>query len=104
MGAEAENVTVIILGKEYKISCPPAEKEALRQSARYLDDQMARIKARGSTLGFEKIAVMAALNISHELLQKSREASSSESEAQRDIKGLEEKVDLALKANQHIEM
>ena len=102
--AEVESVTISILGKEYQISCPPSEEEALRKSARYLDEQMSRIKARGSTLGFEKIAVMAALNISHELLRKSREVSETQYDSLRDLKQIEEKIELALEANRQMEI
>lgn len=100
----SESVTVSILGKEYQISCPPSEEEALRKSARYLDEQMSRIKARSSTLGFEKIAVMAALNISHELLKKSQQATATESDSLRELRHLEEKIDLALEAHRQIEI
>lgn len=104
MASEMESVAVTILGKEYQISCPPSEEEALRKSARYLDEQMSRIKARSSTLGFEKIAVMAALNISHELLKKSQQVSATESDSVRELRHLEEKIDLALEANRQIEI
>lgn len=104
MPSEAQSVTVSILGKEYQISCPPSEEEALRKSARYLDDQMSRIRARGSTLGFEKIAVMAALNISHELLKKSQQVNESETGSVRELKQLEEKIDSVLRASRQIEI
>ena len=104
MASEIDSVTITILGKEYQIGCPPSEEEALRKSARYLDDQMSKIKARGSALGFEKVAVMAALNISHELLKKSLEVSEVEHGSLRDIKLLEEKIDSALEASRQIEI
>ena len=104
MNAEASSVTITILGKEYQISCPPDEEEALRQSARHLDQQMSQIKARGTTLGFEKIAVMAALNISHELLKQSAAAPAGATPSQRDLQQLEEKIDLALEANRQLEI
>ncbi|MEX2367507.1 MAG: cell division protein ZapA [Pseudohongiellaceae bacterium] len=104
MSSEVDSVNITILGKEYQISCPPEEEEALRKSARYLDEQMARIKSRGSILGFEKIAVMAALNISHELLKKSRMVAESETGSQQDLKQLEDKIDLALQATRQMEI
>ena len=104
MPSEVQSVTVTILGKEYQISCPPAEEEALRKSARYLDDQMSRIRNRGSTLGFEKIAVMAALNISHDLLKKSQGDPETDQVSARELKQLEEKIDLALRSNRQIEI
>ena len=62
-------VSVTILGNNYRIVCEEAEKEALLASASYLDEKMQDVKNTGKVVGSEKIAVMAALNISHELLQ-----------------------------------
>jgi len=59
---------VTLLGKPYVIACPPEEQDQLKRSARYLDRAMHGIHARGKVLGAEKIAIMAALNITHELL------------------------------------
>jgi len=67
---KAVAVKVEILGKEYRIACSEAEKEALTASARYLDEKMQDVKATGKVIGSERVAVMAALNISHELLQQ----------------------------------
>lgn len=61
---------VNILDKEYLIGCPEEEQAALRQSANYLDQKMREIRASGKIHGLERIAVMAALNIAHEFLQK----------------------------------
>ncbi|MDT8397631.1 MAG: cell division protein ZapA [Pseudomonadales bacterium] len=104
MASDLETVTVSILGREYQINCPPAEEEALRKSARYLDQQIGKIKARGSTLGFEKLAVMAALNISNDLLKQSQQASSTEGDSLKEIKRLEAKIDSALLLGKQLEI
>ena len=70
MAEETDTVNISILGREYQISCPPSEEEALRKSAKYLDKQMSKVKSRGSTLAYEKVAVMAALNICHEAVKE----------------------------------
>ena len=64
-----ETVYVKILDKDYQVACPPEERGELLQSAQILDDRMRMIKRSGSVIGLERIAVMAALNLSHELLQ-----------------------------------
>jgi len=61
-------VTVKIMGREYAVQCAPAEHEALVISAEILNERMNAIKKRGRALGAEKIAVMAALNLTRELL------------------------------------
>ena len=60
-------VTVRIADKEYKISCPEGEHEALMNSARRVNEDMKKIRESGKALGAERIAVMAALNIASEL-------------------------------------
>ena len=61
-------VTVNILGKEYQVSCPENEKVALIQSASLLHDNMEKIRSTGKIVGLDRIAVMAALNLAHELI------------------------------------
>lgn len=63
-----DTVTVQILGKEYKLSCPPDERDGLLQAARMLDSRMREIKS-GGVIGLERVAVMAALYLGYELLQ-----------------------------------
>lgn len=66
---KADTVAVSILGKEYQVACPAEQHAELLLSARYLDEQMRAIRATGKVIGLERIAVMAALNIAHELLR-----------------------------------
>lgn len=66
----ADTTKVQILDKDYLIACPESERQALTQSAGYLDSKMREIRASGKIHGLERIAVMAALNIAHEFLQK----------------------------------
>lgn len=98
------SVTVTLQGREYQIACKPEEEEGLRKSARYLDKQMAQVKGKGSALGFEKIAVLAALNITHDFLLTSIEANNSEHDSQREIRQLEQKIDAVLHASRQIEI
>ena len=71
--SDTRTVTVNILDKEYQVACPPEQEPELIMSASYLDKQMRAIRESGKVIGLERIAVMAALNISHELLQASAE-------------------------------
>jgi cell division protein ZapA len=59
---------VKLLDKEYAVACPPDAREALLDSARLLDSKMREIRDSGKIIGTERIAVMAALNLAHELL------------------------------------
>ena len=72
MKGTTEPITLVIFGKEYKIACAKNEREDLMTSAQQLDQQMMEIRDSGRVSGSDRIAVMAALNIAHELklLQK----------------------------------
>jgi len=64
--ATSETITVSIFDKDYPVSCPADEVQALRDSAFYLDQKMREIKKSGSVLGLDRLAVMAALNITND--------------------------------------
>ena len=70
MSQQSTTVEVRILDKEYLVACPLEEQEALLRAARHLDSKMREIRASGKVFGTERIAVMAALNITHELLER----------------------------------
>ncbi len=95
----ANTVTVKILEKEYQVACPEEQETALVISAKYLDKQMRGIRDSGKVIGLERIAVMAALNISYELLQASEHADQSQPQSQPtddSVKRLHNKLDDAL--------
>ncbi len=61
-------VDVKILGREFTISCAEEEREGLLSAVSYLNKKMSEISDSGKVIGVERIAIMAALNLSHELL------------------------------------
>jgi len=89
-------VTVEILGKEYRIACAAHEKEALLASARYLDEKMIDVRNTGKVVGSERIAVVAALNIAHELLQHKFGDHDKDKLIRQRLQGLQERIDAAL--------
>ena len=90
-----ETVLVKILDKEYQVACPREERQALIESAQLLDERMKAIRGTGAVIGLERIAVMAALNLSHELLQ-ARHTSGSGSANQAELQRLHDKIDRSL--------
>ncbi len=64
---QSSAVALTILGKEYKIACDFDEQESLIESAKQLDDKMKKIRNAGKINGDDRIAVMVALNMAHEL-------------------------------------
>jgi cell division protein ZapA len=68
MNDKPKTLDVTILGRSYKVTCADDEREALLKAVQYLDHKMNEIRASGKVGSTERIAVMAALNIAHELL------------------------------------
>lgn len=89
-------VTVEILDKEYRIACSAHEKEALLASARYLDEKMRDVKSTGKVVGSERVAVMAALNIAHELLQHKFGDHDRNNVIRERLEGLQQRIEVAL--------
>ncbi|QXH51739.1 cell division protein ZapA [Pseudomonas fakonensis] len=96
--SSSNSVTVQILDKEYSIICPPEERNNLVGAARYLDGKMREIRSSGKVIGADRIAVMAALNITHELLhrQDRPEAAAGTDATREQVRDLLERVDQAL--------
>ncbi|KGE04100.1 cell division protein ZapA [Pseudohaliea rubra] len=65
-------VSVTILDKDYQVACPEDQAADLVSAASYLDKQMRAIRDSGKVIGLERIAVMAALNISYDLQRTGR--------------------------------
>lgn len=66
--ATTKGIAVKILGKDYQVACPQEQTHHLLDAALLLDSKMKDIKASGRIIGLDRIAVMAALNLAHELL------------------------------------
>ncbi len=69
MQTNPEPISVTILDREFQFACPPGERNALKEAARHLDERMRTIKGEGRLMALEQVAVMTALNLSHELLK-----------------------------------
>lgn len=94
---QPHTVTVKILDKDYQVACPEEQESQLVVSAKYLDKQMRSIRETGKVIGLERIAVMAALNISYELLQASEHTDTAVSAPDSGaVEGLSRKLDDAL--------
>lgn len=68
MPNEASFLDITLLGKEYRVACPPDQRSALLKAASYVDGKMRDIAEKTRSNIAERIAVMAALNIAHEHL------------------------------------
>lgn len=93
---ESTPVAVRLLEKEYLIACPPAERAALEQAAQHLNGRMREIRDGGKIVGLDRIAVLAALNLSAELHKTQSKDRKSEGDLGGRIKALRERIDAAL--------
>lgn len=94
--AEATTVTIRLLDRDYRISCAPDERNDLRKAAELLDDKMKEIRD-AQVVGLDRIAVMAALNITHELLMASKNLNVQQDQSQK-LTLLTEKMDKEIQA------
>ena len=94
--AEGKTIEVSILGRNYKVACEDGERDALLQAVEYLDAKMGEIKKAGKVNGTDRIAVMAALNIAHELLSTRLGGAFDIGQAKRRIESIEAKLDEAI--------
>ncbi|MBT8141243.1 MAG: cell division protein ZapA [Gammaproteobacteria bacterium] len=62
-------IKIKILEKEYDIACPPEERTELLDSAELLNTRMRDIRDSGKVIGLDRIAVMSALNLAHEVVR-----------------------------------
>lgn len=73
MDVNNAGIYVKILDKEFQVACPEGSETELSEAAAYLDQQMQTIRKGGKIVGVERIAIMAALNIAHEMLAEQRQ-------------------------------
>ena len=66
--SNAKTIDVKIMGREFTVACSDEERAGLLEAVNYLDKKMHDIRDTGKVVGIDRIAIMAALNLSHELL------------------------------------
>ena len=97
MNHKSKTLDVTIMGRTYKVACSDEERNALLSAVAYLDRKMTEIKNAGRVGSAERIAVMAALNIAHELLSSRNHASGFDMEGlRRRMAAMEATLDQAL--------
>lgn len=91
-------VTVHLLGGEYRFACAPSEHEELLEAGRYLDEKMREVRDRSSKLlSLDAVAVMAAMNLSHELLRQQRQLAETDAVVNHYVEDMAQKIDAILR-------
>ena len=96
MSQNRKTVSVKIFDKDYQVACSPDEEVQLSISARHLDSTMRNIRTSGKVVGSDRIAVMAALNVTNELLHGPDQPATSNPAQDEQLKNMGQKIDDAL--------
>jgi len=94
--SQTEPVSVHILDREYTVGVEPAERESLTAAARVLDGKMREIRGSNRMAAVDRIAVLAALNLAHELQQLRDEQVAQQQRFQTAMNELNRRLDLAI--------
>jgi len=104
MNSGAQPVTVTILDKDYQIACKASERDALVESASYLNKKMREIRDSGRVVGLDRIAVIAALNITNEFLGQKSSNENITTDIGTRIASIQSKIDAALSSTNQLEL
>lgn len=85
-----------ILGKQYPVRCHESDVPALQKAAEYLNNQMLEVQESGKVINLERIAIISALNITHEFLQLNTTQTSFVGKVNQHIASLQNKLDTAM--------
>ena len=89
----SEPVSIRLLDREYTVGCEPSERDSLLAAAKLLDSKMREIRGGNRMAAVDRIAVLAALNLAHELQQLRGESESRDRELARTLGDLHRKLD-----------
>ncbi|MEM7359451.1 MAG: cell division protein ZapA [Pseudomonadota bacterium] len=91
-----KGVNINIMGRDFSVACPPHEQEDLLEAARYLDASMKDIQKTGKIIGAERCAIMAALNITNDLL-KLKKSTSGQAQIKQRLETMQDRIDEVLR-------
>lgn len=104
MSKASDAVVITLLDKEYRIACDPGTEQDLVSAAQLLDSRMRDVRDGGKVIGADRITVMVALNLAHELLQEKSEQDSTAGSANKRLRSLCQRIEIALKDSTQLEV
>lgn len=93
---QAKGININIMGRDFSVACPPEEQNDLMDAAQYLDKNMKDIQKTGKIIGSERCAIIAALNITNDLL-KLRRLTDGQENIQERLTLIQSRIDDALR-------
>jgi cell division protein ZapA len=94
--ADVLSLDVSIMGREYRVACKPDERQELLDAVAYVDRQMREIRDSAKQNNAERVAVMTALNVTHELLKMRVSGSVDLGGLKRRIQNMQSTIDAAV--------
>lgn len=94
--AKVKTLDVTILDREFRVACPEDEHAELLEAVSYLDKRMREVRDTGKVATVERIAIMAALNITHDFLTTRLGSGFDMGEFKRRINLMQATIDSAL--------
>ena len=96
---KTNSLALNILNKKFEVSCPITEQERLAAAGHYLDAKMQEISDKGTILGYERIAIVAALNIAYDFLKAEEDKHSLTHGLNEHLEGLKARIERVLEIN-----
>ena len=91
--SQNEAVSVRVLDREYTVGVAPDERESLVAAAKLLDERMREVRGSNRMAAVDRVAILAALNLAHELEQVRAENAQRDREMAGLLEGLQRKLD-----------
>lgn len=101
MNSDQDYVDVTLMGREVRVSCPPGERDALSASVELVEARMRDLADKTRASG-EKLALMCALNLAHEVLQIQRAGGLDLAPVRRRIQAMQSHIDEALASQEKL--
>lgn len=98
---EANTLDIVLMGREYRVACAPEDREALQTAVTLVDEKMREIGEKTKSTG-ERLAVMTALNIAHELLSIKLPGGFDMQEFRRRIAAMQARLDEAMASQEQL--
>jgi len=92
----SEAVSLQILDREYVVGCAQDERDSLIDAARLLDSKMRDVRGSNRMAAIDRIAILAALDIAHELLQAGKTHAARDRDLETAIVRLTRRLDVLL--------
>ena len=89
----SEPVNVRILDREFTVGVEPGERDSLVAAATMLDSRMREVRGGNRMAALDRVAVLTALNLAHELLQLRGQSERRDEALNRTLGELNRKLD-----------